>query len=80
MVRTYLPRRIEITFNPSFCKGCAICSEIACHRNVWEMVKDDDKITGRIAKLKANYKWNCTGCGYCELLCPDQALNVKGGY
>ena len=80
IVRTYLPRRIEITYDPSFCKGCGICSDIACHRDVWEMVKDDDKITGRIAKLKTNYKRLCTGCGYCELLCPDQALHVHGGY
>ena len=80
MVKTLLPRRIEIIHNPSFCKGCGICADIACHRECWEMVKDDSKITQHVGRVSKQSAYNCTGCSYCELLCPDNAIHVKGGY
>lgn len=81
IVQTNLPRiRVDIIHNKDFCKGCGICAYIACERKVWEMINDDSKITHNIARLSEKASGRCSGCGYCELLCPDQAIHVHGAW
>lgn len=81
IVRTNLPRiKVDITFDYSFCKGCGICSEIACERRVWEMIEDETKVSGHVARLSKKSTGRCAGCGYCELLCPDQAIHIGGAW
>jgi Pyruvate/2-oxoacid:ferredoxin oxidoreductase delta subunit len=81
MIRTNLPRiKVDITHNYDFCKGCGICSKIACERKVWEMIKDETKLTETVARISEKSSSRCAGCGYCELLCPDQAIHVHGAW
>lgn len=58
--------RIEIT--ERWCKGCGICIEM-CPAKVFRA----EAITG---KSRLAQPERCTGCGNCELYCPDWAISL----
>ena len=57
--------RIEIL--PAFCKDCGLCIEFCPEGEVLERGEG----TVQVSNLTA-----CTGCGQCELRCPDFAIRV----
>ena len=59
-------RRFEIDVFRDWCKSCGICAAF-CPRECIEL--DDDGIPRVDSK-------RCTGCGWCELHCPDFAISV----
>lgn len=69
---------IELIVNEDYCKGCGICAEFACVRGQYKMYWNEKR------QLKARpgdkKHLQCVGCGYCELLCPNQAIRVKNGW
>lgn len=66
--------KYSITLNETWCKGCRICVEF-CPTGVWEMNESADRWEGAIARV-ANID-ACTGCGICEVQCPDFAISVE---
>lgn len=54
----------EIHICEKFCKGCDICID-ACPKNCLALEK------GKVIVIDAAA---CTGCGLCELRCPDFAI------
>ena len=57
--------RIEVL--PAMCKECGLCVEFCPEGEVLEL--QDGRV--RVVTLQA-----CTGCGQCELRCPDFAIRV----
>lgn len=62
-----------IKINEDLCKGCNICKEF-CPHNVYEESKELNKQGIHIPCPKN--RENCTKCGLCTLMCPDQAIKV----
>lgn len=58
--------RIEVRYQ--WCKGCGICADM-CRRKV--LVIDNR------GKVMVANQGACTGCGECEIHCPDFAIEVK---
>ncbi|MBM4284272.1 MAG: 4Fe-4S dicluster domain-containing protein [Deltaproteobacteria bacterium] len=52
----------------AWCKECGLCAAF-CPRGCLEM---DDKGRPQITRPE-----RCTGCGWCELHCPDFAVSVR---
>ena len=63
--KTKKPKTVpEIHICEEFCKGCDICVD-ACPKNCLALEN------GTVAIVDAGA---CTGCGLCELRCPDFAI------
>lgn len=60
-------KRFEIDIFRDWCKCCGICAAF-CPREC--ITLDDD---GAPTKIDSGL---CTGCGWCELHCPDFAISV----
>ena len=60
-------KRFEIDIFRDWCKSCGICAAF-CPRGC--IMLDDD---GAPTKIDSG---RCTGCGWCELHCPDFAISV----
>ena len=63
-----------ITVSEDLCKGCHICVFI-CYKNVFMLPEKPNK-KGVFLPYPEDAK-KCTKCGDCELICPDQAIDVN---
>ncbi len=59
--------RFKIDIFRGWCKCCGICAAF-CPR---ECIRLDEEGSPQVDCLK------CTGCGWCELHCPDFAISVR---
>jgi 2-oxoglutarate ferredoxin oxidoreductase subunit delta len=57
----------DIDIFRAWCKSCGICAAF-CPKNCLQL---DDEGSPTIAAMD-----ECTGCGWCELHCPDFAISV----
>lgn len=57
----------EIRVDRSLCKSCGICVKL-CPKDVFDRDPAGGPVLARLA--------DCTGCRFCELHCPDFALEV----
>ena len=62
-----------IKIDEDLCKGCHLCVFI-CYRNVYAISSTINK--KGVALPYSKYEKKCTSCGDCELICPDQAIDV----
>jgi len=60
-------KRFEIDIFRDWCKSCGICASF-CPRKCIELDEE-----GSPSKLDSS---RCTGCGWCEMHCPDFAISV----
>jgi len=64
-----MTKKIEaIYINEKNCKRCGYCIEF-CPAKVYGAAKDGLPLVNDLEK--------CTGCGFCELRCPDFAISVE---
>lgn len=61
-------KKWAIDINKKWCKGCRICVEF-CPKSVLT--------TDEFGKAEIDDIEKCTGCGLCELRCPDFAIVVR---
>jgi 2-oxoglutarate ferredoxin oxidoreductase subunit delta len=61
-------RRFKIDIFEAWCKACGICIEF-CPQDCLE--RDDEGAPVITAPEK------CSGCGWCEIHCPDFAISVR---
>jgi 2-oxoglutarate ferredoxin oxidoreductase subunit delta len=61
-------RQFEIDIFEGWCKSCGICAAF-CPRQCIELDEDGAPV------VKAGER--CTGCGWCEIHCPDFAISVR---
>ena len=61
------PRANRIEINLRWCKSCSICVAF-CAPNA--LTADD------VGTPHLTYPEKCTGCGLCEMMCPDFAIEV----
>lgn len=61
-------REFEIDIFKGWCKSCGICAAF-CPR---ECIRLDDEGSPVVVNSS-----RCTGCGWCELHCPDFAISVR---
>ena len=57
--------RVEINF--SWCKSCSICVAFC---------PTDALTADEVGTPDFTYPEKCTGCGLCEMMCPDFAIEV----
>lgn len=66
-------KAFEVLIDQDLCKGCGICVDF-CPRGVFE---NSDKINPRgYYQPRIEYEENCSGCNFCELLCPELAIVI----
>jgi 2-oxoglutarate ferredoxin oxidoreductase subunit delta len=61
------PKMRELLINRQWCKGCGVCVAF-CPKSVLEL---DDKEKAVVARFE-----KCICCRYCELRCPDLAIEM----
>jgi len=60
---------------PELCKGCGLCIEKCPVDNLgWAQVLG---VYGTPCVEPGHSDKECTGCGMCELFCPDCAINIE---
>ncbi|MCX7703820.1 MAG: ferredoxin family protein [Planctomycetota bacterium] len=66
-------RSFSIEIDENYCKGCSLCIQF-CPAKVFA---PSEKLTkrGYFVPAVANPQ-NCTGCLFCEHLCPDIAIQI----
>jgi 2-oxoglutarate ferredoxin oxidoreductase subunit delta len=64
----------EITINEVRCKGCGLCVHY-CPRHCIAMSSDKFTAGGYLLPVMETPE-DCTACGVCGWLCPDQAIVV----
>jgi len=62
------PRRFQIDIYRAWCKACGICVEFCPQRC---LLRDEEGAPVIEAQER------CTGCGWCEIHCPDFAISVR---
>lgn len=64
----------KIELKQEWCKGCGLCIEI-CPKGVFNRA---DKISQRgFKEIIVRHPENCSGCLWCEMLCPDLVITVE---
>ena len=63
-----------ITIDKVYCKGCAICLSV-CVKKIFVASKKRNNYGSNMPEVKNPD--NCIGCGICERMCPDGAINVE---
>ena len=61
-------REFEIDIFKGWCKSCGICAAF-CPRECIRLDEDGSPVVEDSSR--------CTGCGWCELHCPDFAISVR---
>jgi len=61
-------KHYEIDIFRGWCKSCGICAAF-CPRDCISLDKDGAPVIADSTR--------CTGCGWCEMHCPDFAINVR---
>ncbi|HOI96593.1 MAG TPA: 4Fe-4S binding protein [Syntrophobacter fumaroxidans] len=61
-------RAFHIDIFKGWCKACGICAAF-CPRECIRLDEDGSPLVAQPER--------CTGCGWCELHCPDFAISVK---
>ncbi|MCL2548294.1 MAG: 4Fe-4S binding protein [Symbiobacteriaceae bacterium] len=69
MTLTYLKDVVTLSFSPSKCIGCGLCTMV-CPHGVFAMKEKEVQIVNRDA---------CMECGACALNCPAKAIEVDAG-
>ena len=64
----------NITVDKAYCKGCNICFT-ACPTKIF--VKSRKRNDYGTTMPDVNEPGKCSGCGMCERLCPDGAIDVE---
>ena len=62
------PKLKEHIINRDWCKGCGICGRF-CPKNVLELDEAE--------KVTAARPEDCICCEFCELRCPDFAIEIE---
>jgi 2-oxoglutarate ferredoxin oxidoreductase subunit delta len=66
----------RLWLNRDYCKGCLICVE-ACPG---QAIRSSGRINAKGYVLPEEGDMHrCSGCGMCELVCPDFAIAVEEG-
>lgn len=65
--------RIEISVD--LCKGCELCIT-GCKFGVIALSAPDKTNSYGYRYLETVKPENCTGCGFCAIMCPDSAVTV----
>ena len=65
--------RVSILINKDRCKGCTYCVEF-CHRKSLKMSQEISAKGYVLAAVDDPAK--CSGCGLCEIICPEYAIHV----
>jgi len=64
----------RLHINPKYCKGCLICVDV-CPKKA---LKPAEKINAKGYILPEEDDMSrCTGCGLCEVMCPDFAIAIE---
>ncbi len=59
------------------CKACELCSEF-CPRNILELSHDYNEKGYHYPRLKIGKTFDdCSGCNFCEIVCPEFAIIVN---
>lgn len=59
------------------CKGCELCTEF-CPREILELSHEYNEKGYHYPKLKLGKTFaDCSGCNFCEIVCPEFAIIVK---
>jgi len=61
-------RKFEIDIFKGWCKSCGICAAF-CPRECIRLDEEGSPVVENSSR--------CTGCGWCELHCPDFAISVR---
>ena len=64
----------NITIDRACCKGCNICLMI-CPKKIF--VKSRKRNDYGTTMPDVNEQGKCVGCGMCDRLCPDGAIDVE---
>jgi NAD-dependent dihydropyrimidine dehydrogenase PreA subunit len=59
----------EVMINEARCRGCDVCIDL-CPTHV--LVGKPPRNIAQVDRIEA-----CTGCRFCEWLCPDWAITVR---
>jgi 2-oxoglutarate ferredoxin oxidoreductase subunit delta len=66
-------RRFQVHVLPNRCKGCHFCIEMCPKKVLSESTELNQK---GYRTVSAEPDSDCSGCGLCELVCPDFAIYV----
>jgi 2-oxoglutarate ferredoxin oxidoreductase subunit delta len=64
-----------IVINHQWCKGCELCVDVCPRPGVLEV--SDQVNTKGYRRIQVVDLTKCTGCGMCEIMCPDIAITIK---
>ena len=65
----------EVKILEEVCKGCGLCCDSICPVDILVLAPDKINSSG-YHPATVTHMEKCTGCGYCYIVCPEQAIEV----